>query len=188
MRLTLHGALQLQMESFLLPLPFVSKLLPTRPSGFSCALPTALVALKFYSQFVGHCFGHTEILHVFGRLSLTTKAFALWLLPGFLRLTALCNSSYLWYNLSHSSPSMPLKRAWQMACRSSSTSGGAPSTVFHACGVGEGALSTFFSSSQTLVGPLLHEPLLVEGPRYIWAPPPNAIPGSSLGRQIFTAS
>ena len=76
------------------------------------------------------------------------KACALWLLPGFLRLTALYNSTYLWYNLSHPSPSMLLKMVWQKACRSLSSSGGAPSTVFHLGGVDEGALSTFFSSSQ----------------------------------------
>ena len=75
-----------------------------------------------------------------------------------------------------------------MACRSSSTSGGAPSTVFHICGVGEGALSTFFSSSQHLVRPLLHEPLLVVGPRYILGSTTESNARFFTRSPIFTAS
>ena len=63
-----------------------------------------------------------------------------------------CTSTYSQYNLSHSSPSTPLKVAWQVACQSSPTSGGRhrspPTFVF-----------------ESFVHPLLHEPSLAESPR-----------------------
>ena len=50
----------------------VSGLLPTRLLDFSCARPAALVALRFYSQFVALHFGRSKLPHLPWRLSSTT--------------------------------------------------------------------------------------------------------------------
>ena len=122
-RLTLHCPLPLKMEPFLLILPFVFTLLSMRLLGLSCAPPTALVALRFYSQFVAHYSGRSRLLHLSWRLSSTTTPVSL-LVLGFLKVDRFVQFHMLVVQplplLIHQ---MPLKMAWQMACHSSSTGG-----------------------------------------------------------------